>query len=75
MAMDQTHPYLVVYCAAYLYCYIEMDQSANYDNTAQQLDKRAWIETGLCKQKFYFTQYETGSNFFRRPAVSRPPGV
>ena len=49
MVLDQAHILLAVYCAAFLYCFIEMDQSTCYYNTTQQLDKRAWIETGLCK--------------------------
>ena len=64
-----------LFIAQLIYIVILKWINPNYDNAAQQLDKRAWIETGLCKQKFYFTQYETGSNFFRRPAVSRPPGL
>ena len=49
MVLGQVHLHLVVYCAAYLYHFIEMGLSAHYYNTTQQLDKRAWIETGLYK--------------------------
>jgi len=69
MALQQAHFHLVVYCATFLYYFIEMDKSPCYYNTTWQLDKWAWIETGLRKQKFYFIQHEAGSNFFGRPVV------